>query len=340
VLFGKKKMAQTTFKYVFRDLVCGDDHLKHMLTVEVLFPHQFAALRFLFTASNGGIDEMLLSLSRCTRFNSEGGKTKSDFFVTGDKRYMLKQIKHTELKHFFAFGPSYFQHMARFFASSPAGGGGSSSPCGAASRTSSVLVKIFGIFSIQVKKKRSALGGNIKYYMLMENLLQNHHVDQLYDLKGSQRNRTAAEGSSVLLDQDLVRENKCGKFFFITEEARSWVTDTLAADATLLASSDIMDYSLIVGITRHSKREQVVMGIIDFLHPYTGAKILESNMKRGLDVVFGPANGARDPTVIEPQLYKERFLRWMSAYFCEVPDKVSQLRRLASAQQKKRGGAH
>jgi hypothetical protein len=342
VLLGKKKSAQTTFKYVFRDLVCGDEGLKQNLTVEVLFPHQFAALRFLYAKSSGGIDELLLSLSRCSRFKTDGGKTKSDFFVTGDKRYMLKQIKQRELKHFFAFGPSYFQHMARFFAtdagrSNPTNTSDNKPP-GAdgqgASRTQSVLVKIFGIFSIQLKKKRAALGGDIKYYMLMENLLCNRHVDLMYDLKGSQRNRTAAEGSTVMLDQDLVRENKRGQFFFCSEEDRSWVTDTLSADASLLASCDIMDYSLIVGVEHHSRREQLVVGIIDYLHPYTGAKILESNMKRGLDVVFGPAGG-RDPTIIEPAQYRERFLRWMNAYFCDVPDKVSQIRRLASAQQKK-----
>lgn len=343
LLLGKKKTSQTTFKYVFRDLSTGDDNLKQTLTVEVLFPHQFAALRFLYTKSTGGIEEFLLSLSRCNRFNTDGGKTKSDFFVTGDKRYMLKQIKQRELKHFFAFGPSYFQHMARFFASSGAAGGraaseGKAAPNGPSSssayRTHSVLVKIFGIFSIQLKKKRAALGGDIKYYMLMENLLFRRNVDLMFDLKGSQRNRTAVEGSSVMLDQDLVRENKRGHFFFCTEEDRSWVTDTLAADATLLAQCDIMDYSLVVGVEHHSRREQLVVGIIDFLHPYTGAKIIESNMKRGLDVVFGPA-GARDPTIIEPAQYRERFLRWMSAYFCDVPDKVSQIRRLASAQQKK-----
>ena len=336
VLLGKAaKTSQATFKYVIRDLVCAEDGLRQNVTVEVLFPHQFAALRFLYGKSSGGIEELLLSLTRCTRFKTDGGKTKSDFFVTMDKRYMLKQIKHRELKHFFAFGPSYFQHMARFFSS----GIGRSGVGGPSEKSLSLLVKIFGIFSIQHKKRRSALGGDIKYYMLMENLLYNRHVDLMYDLKGSQRNRTAAEGSTVMLDQDLVRETKRGHFFFCSEEDRSWVTDTLASDASLLAACDIMDYSLIVGVEHHSRRESLVVGIIDFLHPYTGTKIIESNVKKGLDVMFGPAGG-RDPTIIEPAQYRERFLRWMNAYFCDVPDKRSQIRRLASAQQKKQTKQH
>jgi hypothetical protein len=189
----------------------------------------------------------------------------------------------------------------------------------------SALSKIFGVFSISFKKTRGPFAqSEVRYYMLTENIMYRRPVELSYDLKGSQLNRHAAEGSNVLLDQDLVRETKKGFFFYCRESSRARVVDALTNDAQRLCAASIMDYSAIVSVDKRS--ETLAFGVIDYLHPYTGAKVLESKVKGGIENMFGQG---RDPTIIDPHHYKQRFLRWMDSYLCGVPDKIAPLKKRA-----------
>jgi 1-phosphatidylinositol-3-phosphate 5-kinase len=88
--------------------------------------------------------------------------------------------------------------------------------------------------------------------------------------------------------------------------------------AILLQSIDVMDYSLLVGVDE--KRNELVMGIIDFMRQYTWDKHLETWVKAS-GILGGPKNVS--PTVISPKQYKKRFRKAMSAYFLVVPDQWS-----------------
>eukprot|EP00897_Mesotaenium_endlicherianum_P006808 jgi/Mesen1/6155/ME000314S05165 len=76
-----------------------------------------------------------------------------------------------------------------------------------------------------------------------------------------------------------------------------------------------MDYSLLVGVDEG--RRELVLGIIDFIRPYTWDKQLETWVKTS-GILGGPKNTA--PTVISPNHYKKRFRKAMSTYFVMVPD--------------------
>jgi 1-phosphatidylinositol-3-phosphate 5-kinase len=76
-----------------------------------------------------------------------------------------------------------------------------------------------------------------------------------------------------------------------------------------------MDYSLLVGVDE--ERQELVLGIIDFIRQYTWDKHLEMWVKAS-GILGGPKNAP--PTVISPKQYKKRFRKAMSTYFVMVPD--------------------
>ncbi|RNF17296.1 putative phosphatidylinositol (3,5) kinase [Trypanosoma conorhini] len=322
LLANRGPASKTAFKHAMDVILPWDKAGATTVTVEVMFPEQFAALQYLYTG--GRTEEMMFSLSRTRAFKPQGGKTKSDFFITLDQRFLMKQLKQAELKHFAEFGPHYFSHMAHMYGRLERRGEHDADAV-AAAPPGSVLSKIFGVFSIHVKRTRRFLEtpAEVRYYALMENVFFARRADVMYDLKGSQRNRTAVEGSSVLLDQDLVGTLQKGVFFYCTNDAKSLLMDSLTSDVQLLAAASIMDYSLVAALSEADR--QLSLGVIDYLHPYTGAKVLESKVKAGIDTVLGHAG--RDPTIIDPASYRMRFTRRLGGYFCGVPDKGFAARR-------------
>ena len=79
-----------------------------------------------------------------------------------------------------------------------------------------------------------------------------------------------------------------------------------------------MDYSLLVGVDEN--KNELVVGIIDFMRQYTWDKHLETWVKAS-GILGGPKDAS--PTVISPKQYKKRFRKAMSAYFLVVPDQWS-----------------
>lgn len=83
----------------------------------------------------------------------------------------------------------------------------------------------------------------------------------------------------------------------------------------ILQSIDVMDYSLLVGVDE--EKQELVLGIIDFMRQYTWDKHLETWVKAS-GILGGSKNAS--PTVISPKQYKMRFRKAMSTYFLMVPD--------------------
>ncbi|CCW71099.1 unnamed protein product [Phytomonas sp. Hart1] len=314
------------------DLTSASGEVIGSATVDVFYPTPFAALQFLFFQT---VPEksVLRSLARCSMERLQGGKSSAKFYRTWDG-LLLKRIKWMEMKHFvMAWGPEYFRHMARCFScqhckDDPKAGEGASAQL--QNSAGVFLVKILGLYAVQITRRNNTQDGNytstveeIQYYVLMENLTlrKGVHVDLTFDLKGSQRNRTAPEGSSVKLDVDLVEQIRNGRFLFCSSAQKYMIMATLRRDTQVLSNSAIMDYSLLVALD--VSHGEIFLGLIDFLHPYTSAKLLESRVKSGIDTVLGYSG--RDPTIIGPLDYKERFLRYMNLYFCGIPNKLHPL---------------
>ncbi|OEL13825.1 putative 1-phosphatidylinositol-3-phosphate 5-kinase FAB1C [Dichanthelium oligosanthes] len=286
----------THFKFSFDDeSPISPDKTK--FSVICYFARHFAALRKKCCPKD--ID-YIRSLSRCKRWNAQGGKSNVYFAKTMDERFIIKQVTRTELESFVEFAPQYFKYLMESLTSG-------SPTC---------LAKIVGLYQVSVKSLKA--GKEVKMdLMVMENLFFERKISRVYDLKGSLRSRYTSGDSKVLLDSNLI-EALHTKPIFLGSKAKRRLERAVWNDTSFLALADVMDYSLLVGIDEEKK--ELVIGIIDYLRQYTWDKQLETWVKAS-GILGGPKN--ESPTVISPMQYKKRFRKAMSKYFLTVPDQWS-----------------
>jgi 1-phosphatidylinositol-3-phosphate 5-kinase len=274
-------------------------HLKYQftegsakMTCKIFFAEQFDALR----QKCGVADRLIESLSRCLKWDSKGGKTKSVFLKTLDDRLVMKSLSPIETSAFLRFAPDYFNIMAKtLFHDLP-----------------SVIAKMLGFFQVIIKNPLT--NTEIKLDLLvMENLFYDRSPTRIFDLKGSMRNRkiqSTGEHNEVLLDENMV-EYIYESPLFAREHSKGLLRVSVWNDTLFLALQNVMDYSLMVAVDEAKK--ELVVGIIDCIRTYTWDKRLESWIKdRGF------AGGGRNrPTVTSPKEYKSRFREAMARYaFC------------------------
>jgi 1-phosphatidylinositol-3-phosphate 5-kinase len=302
-------------------------HLKYQfqegptkMLCKVFFAEQFDAVR----RKCGVADRFIESLSRCMKWDSKGGKTKSLFLKTLDERFILKSLSPVETQSFLKFAPNYFQIMSEaFFHELP-----------------SVIAKMFGFYQIIVKNSNTGLEYNW-FLLVMENLFYDRVPTKTFDLKGSMRNRkinATGERGEVLLDENMV-EFIYESPLFAREHSKKLLRSSVHNDTLFLARQNVMDYSLMVAID--AARKELVVGIIDCIRTYTWDKKLESWIKdRGLVPVRGKNNR---PTVTSPKEYKKRFREAMGRYVLEAPDcwhlfRVAKVEKKVIDEVKRRGG--
>ncbi|XP_022715367.1 1-phosphatidylinositol-3-phosphate 5-kinase FAB1B-like isoform X2 [Durio zibethinus] len=280
----------------------GDDGSadKVKYTVTCYYAKWFEALRRMCCPSEL---DFVRSLSRCKKWGAQGGKSNVFFAKTLDDRFIIKQVTKTELESFIKFAPGYFKYLSESISSG-------SPTC---------LAKILGIYQVTTKQLKGGKESRMDV-LVMENLLFRRSVTRLYDLKGSSRSRYNPDSSGsnkVLLDQNLI-ESMSTSPIFVDNKAKRLLERAVWNDAAFLASSDVMDYSLLVGVDE--EKHELVLGIIDFLRQYTWDKHLETWVKAS-GILGGPKNAS--PTVISPKQYKKRFRKAMTTYFLMIPDQWS-----------------
>ncbi|KAI9640365.1 Mitochondrial distribution and morphology protein 12 [Ciborinia camelliae] len=262
---------------------------------KIFFAEQFDAVR----RKCGVADRIIESLSRCLKWDSKGGKTKSVFLKTLDDRLVLKQLSQIETQAFLKFAPAYFNIISEaLFHELP-----------------TAIAKMLGFFQIVIKNP--ATGTEIKWDVLvMENLFYDRSPTRIFDLKGSMRNRkiqSTGEQNEVLLDENMV-EFIYESPLFAREHSKKLLRSAIFNDTLFLQRNDVMDYSLMVAVDE--ARKELVVGIIDVVRTYTWDKKLESWIKdRGF------AGGGRNrPTVTSPKEYKSRFREAMNRYILQAPN--------------------
>jgi 1-phosphatidylinositol-3-phosphate 5-kinase len=276
-------------------------HLKYQfqegqakMLCKVFYAEQFDALR----RKCGVADRIVESLSRCAKWDSKGGKTKSLFLKTLDDRFVLKSLSQIETQAFLKFAPAYFQIMSEaLFHELP-----------------SAIAKMFGFY--QVIMKNPVTGVEFNWFLLvMENLLYDRVPTRIFDLKGSMRNRkvqSTGERDEVLLDEnmvDFIYETP----LFTREHSKKLLSQSVWNDTLFLGRQNVMDYSLMIAIDE--PRQELVVGIIDCIRTYTWDKKLEYWIKdRGF-----AGGGKNRPTVTSPKEYKSRFREAMARYVLQAP---------------------
>lgn len=273
-------------------------HLKYQfqegsakMLCKVFYAEQFDALR-----RKCGVSERIVeSLSRCLKWDSKGGKTKSVFLKTLDDRFVLKSLPPGETQTFLRFAPAYFQLMSEcLFHDLP-----------------SVIAKMVGFYQIVIKNPLTGVDFNW-YLIVMENLFYDRSPTRIFDLKGSMRNRriqSTGEQNEVLLDEnmvDFIYESP----LFAREHSKKLLRASVWNDTLFLSRQNVMDYSLMIAIDE--ERKELVVGIIDVIRTYTWDKKLEFWFKGG------GGRGTR-PTVTSPRDYKNRFREAMGRYVLQAP---------------------
>lgn len=155
--------------------------------------------------------------------------------------------------------------------------------------------------------------------MVIENLFYKRNMSQIFDLKGSMRNRHAqatGRDDEVLFDENLM-EIMAKSPLFLREHSKKLLRASVWNDTLFLSKLNVMDYSLLVGVDADSN--EFVVGVVDFIRTFSWDKKLESWVKES-GILGG--NG-REPTIISPRQYKTRFREAMERYFLLVPDKFT-----------------
>ncbi|KAK3025142.1 hypothetical protein RJ639_043924 [Escallonia herrerae] len=279
-------------------------------TVTCYYAKRFEALRRICCPSEM---DFIRSLSRCKKWGAQGGKSNVFFAKTLDERFIIKQVTKTELESFIKFAPGYFKYLFESI--------GTGSP--------TCLAKILGIYQVTSKHLKGGKESKMDV-LVMENLLFGRNLTRLYDLKGSARSRynpDCSGSNKVLLDQNLIEAMPTSPIF-VGNKAKRLLERAVWNDTAFLASIDVMDYSLLVGMDE--EKHELVLGIIDFMRQYTWDKHLETWVKAS-GILGGSKNAP--PTVISPKQYKKRFRKAMTTYFLMVPDQWSPPTIIASKSQ-------
>ncbi|CAL9690735.1 unnamed protein product [Knipowitschia caucasica] len=263
----------------------------------IYYAEEFHKMREVIMESSE--EDFVRSLSHCVNWQARGGKSGAVFYATADDRFILKQMPRLEVQSFLDFAPHYFTYIS-----------------GATQQTRpTALAKILGVYRIGYKNSQNNTEKKLDL-LVIENLFYGRKMAQVFDLKGSLRNRNVKTDSGkescevVLLDENLLKlihDNP----LYIRSHCKSILRAAILSDAYFLSSHLIIDYSLLVG--RDDATDQLVVGIIDYIRTFTWDKRLEM-------VVKSMGGQGKMPTVVSPELYRARFCEAMDKYFLMVPD--------------------
>ncbi|XP_067371389.1 1-phosphatidylinositol 3-phosphate 5-kinase isoform X4 [Channa argus] len=266
----------------------------------VYYAEEFHKMREVIMESTE--EDFIRSLSHCVNWQARGGKSGAVFYATEDDRFILKQMPRLEVQSFLDFAPHYFTYIT-----------------GAVQqKRPTALAKILGVYRIGYKNSQNNTEKKLDL-LVMENLFYGRKMAQVFDLKGSLRNRNVKTDSGkescevVLLDENLLKlihDNP----LYIRSHCKAILRAAIHSDAYFLSSHLIIDYSLLVG--RDDATDQLVVGIIDYIRTFTWDKKLEMVVK-STGILGGQG---KMPTVVSPELYRARFCEAMDKYFLMVPD--------------------
>ncbi|PVF97022.1 hypothetical protein CPB86DRAFT_874463 [Serendipita vermifera] len=267
------------------------------LSCTVYYAKQFDSLR-----KRCGIDEEFIqSLKKTENWTAEGGKSKSNFWKTSDDRFIIKTLVNAwnvaDLQVLIELGPSYFHYMDK------------------TAKKPSVMAKLLGFYTVELKNLETGAVQSKADLLVMENLFYQRTISQTFDLKGIEGRKVKPTGkgpqSKTLFDGEWLEGQKKA-LILLHPHSKTVLEEGISDDADFLASSNIMDYSLLLGVD--SEQKHIACGLVDTIGSYTFAKTLEYKAKQNIQ---------KEVTVIPPNEYRDRFVRSINSYFVACPDKWS-----------------
>jgi len=257
------------------------------------------------------------NLASLSEIMSEG-KSGSFFYFSDDMRFMVKTISHEEFVFFRKILRGYHQHVI-------------SNPC-------TLLSRLLGLYKIKITKPSSVQ--RISFIVMNNLFYTNRTINRRYDLKGSLIGRVSTEqeredATIALKDQDL---DIIGDRISLDPETHAFVGAEIKKDVAFLAEHDIMDYSMLVGISELGPEEMeepieekqghplerhlggvrgldaatgqpgkyiYYIGIIDILIHYNARKAAETQLRGAM------GHDKTKISAVPAGFYSERFLQFM-----------------------------
>lgn len=259
------------------------------IEIVVYFPAQFEALRMLY---NIHLSQYIQSLAISKKINVDGGKQASTMIQSLNHLFVVKKISDREFQMFRQFAVEYFKFILKNQQDS----------------REFLLVKIFGMYEVRVCNKEAA------YYIVMENVFIDVPVSEkyikIYDLKGSETNRLKNEGK-VQLDTNF-KINRNGEPILVTKDCyQKYMDRCIQNDVKFLKQHKVVDYSLLLVV--NTQTQKIRVNIIDYLRFFTLDKEIEYIYKKTIKL-------GKVPTIVDPDKYKERFLKQIQSYIQRFND--------------------
>lgn len=230
---------------------------------------------------------------------NKGGQSGAFLYVSFDHRFIIKTLKSSEKEVLGKLLPDLRDHLVDL-------------------QGQSCLARIYGVYSVQRTAKDTF------YILLMECLLPSG-LDAVYDLKGSTAGRRALKDPNIIHIEEIPKGVICKDLDFL-QTLRVFelpqadflnLRTILESDLKLLSKHRLMDYSLLVGVTKNKRlvvgyeHSSIVcnnglilyLGIIDYLQSYSYRKRLEN---WGLEI-----RGKKKPSCVHPDKYSRRFFAFI-----------------------------
>ena len=253
-------------------------------------PNLFRSIRDLTSLSD---DEYRHSFEGPLKVMSASGKSGCYFYMSPDSKYILKSVYASEFQFFLRILPDYFRHLK--------------------ANPNTLLVRFYSLYTVRYMEvvERTERGERLQekeiYFVVMNNICPpGVEVMEQYDLKGSTLGRQATaeerKKKSVML-KDLDWKRTLG----ITSDMKEFLLLQMSKDCAFLRDNSIMDYSLLLFITKCDPRavlpsfgrdislqnnelqatdehgrplaERYYLGIIDILQEYNLRKKVENKLK-------------------------------------------------------------
>jgi len=202
-----------------------------------------------------------------------------------------------DLQVLIELGPSYFRYMDK------------------TTKKPSVMAKLLGFYTVELKNMETGAIQSKADLLIMENLFYKRKLSQTFDLKGIEGRKVKPSGkgpqSKTLFDGEWLEGQKRA-LILLHPHSKIILEEGISGDADFLAQSNIMDYSLLLGV--NSEQKHLACGLVDTIGSYTFAKTLEYKAKQNI---------RKEVTVVPPTEYRDRFVRAINSYFVACPDKWS-----------------
>ncbi|KAH0571563.1 Phosphatidylinositol-4-phosphate 5-kinase [Spironucleus salmonicida] len=221
-------------------------------------------------------------------FAQSEGKSGLLFFFSATTRFLLKQIKNSELAILTKISREYCDHVCQ----------------------NSFIIPYYTVFTLKIN-------GENYHFTLMDNAFLGD-IKYKYDLKGSTAGRTSKPNESTMKDNNLDRKFSLGLY-------RREFGHQLASDIEKLTKWGLLDYSMLIGVfagdrknyqipviqsIQISETEYISFAIIDILTVYTRRKTLERFFKQF-------TSDLKQISAQKPQVYGQRFEERMLRVFAK-----------------------